>query len=75
MIYAKIDKKISDEINHMIDSDESLSLDRVETYIRLKEILQKSQEKKWDISKMISAVGLLFITVIPVVLQWMLGLL
>ena len=71
--YEKTNSLIAGELNQLIYHDAPKDLNNLEFYLNLKDILIKQNEKKFDFHKFLSNIGLVFITVIPIILQWILN--
>ena len=73
----KINDIISNNINALIENDGSdeAAFVRVQRLTEVKRYMENQKITRWDMGKVVSNLGLVIMTIIPVVLQWVLGLL
>lgn len=73
--HHNINRKIAKELERLMECNSIDEFDKIEFYSKIKETMKKQREKKIEIDKILSGIGLVFITVIPIILQWLLELL
>lgn len=76
-IMDDIDAKISSLVTLTLADEKKNdeSMDKMRELIEIKNFIANQTQSKFNISKFLSNIGLLFITVIPIILQWLLELL
>lgn len=76
-VLDEIDLTISSLLESVISdknrNDEAM--EKIRNLIEVKDYIAKQTQKRFNVSSFISSIGLLFITIIPVILQWLLELL
>lgn len=70
--YEKTNSLIAGELDRLIYHDAPKELQNLEFYLNLKDVLVKQNEKKFEFRKLWSNIGLVLISVIPIILQWLL---
>lgn len=76
-VMDEIDTKISSLVESVISdpkkNDETM--EKIRELIEVKDYITKQTQNRFNVSSFVSGLGLLFITIIPVILQWVLELL
>lgn len=76
-VMDEIDVKISALVESVISDPKKNeeTMEKIRELIEVKDYITKQTQNRFNFSSFISGIGLLFITIIPVILQWVLNLL